>query len=212
MTHKLIAPLTTAALIAAATLATGRPTGAAAAPIAATPAAWTTTATPDAAPAATADTTAAAVQFTAGDLTLTDVTPRLGFAAATDPLSVAGVWQKGITHLAADRDLTAKVTDFQGLDTDRWTLNVTAGGWQQADSGTAAGAAVLNANAHLSVALGDGLVDLQDGVQLGGGATGVTAIAATTVYLDVPAGTAVKAGSYTNVLDWTLAAGPANPA
>ncbi|WP_461225479.1 hypothetical protein [Lacticaseibacillus suihuaensis] len=152
--------------------------------------------------AETTGTTTGTINFKAGDLSLTNVTAKANFGS---DLTVAGVWTEGFNG-AADNKLTATVTDFQGLDNDNWMLSVKAAGWQASTDGSAAGAAILNANATLTATQGDTSANLADGFLIASGTTGETTVEDTTVTLAIPANTAIKAGSYTNTLDWNLTA------
>ncbi|WP_262315113.1 hypothetical protein [Lacticaseibacillus parakribbianus] len=156
--------------------------------------------------AETTGTTTGTINFKAGDLSLTNVTETANFGS---DLTVEGVWTKGFNE-AADNTLTATVTDFQGLDNDNWMLSVKAAGWVAGSDGSAAGAAILNANATLTATQGDAQdatsANLADGFLIASGTTGETPVKDTTVTLDIPKETAIKAGSYTNALNWNLTA------
>jgi hypothetical protein len=104
-----------------------------------------------------------------------------------------------------DSNLTASVDDFQGVSdaSDAWTLTATLGKWQAGDGGTAAGAKVLDGaevKANGTTTIGTAAVDYATGAE------GHTDLAEQSISLETTANTFLKAGTYTNQINWQLKA------
>lgn len=152
----------------------------------------------------TAAKTGASISFTPGGLNLTNVVANVVFSKGVG--DIASIWTSGL-NATADENLGATVEDFRGND-DSWTLSVKRSAWKAGAAGDDAGAAVLEANATLKI---DATPITQENssyyTQDIKEKKPVTEIAAKSLGLTTPEKTAVKQGTYSTTLNWTLAAG-----
>ncbi|AOT56254.1 hypothetical protein [Weissella soli] len=148
--------------------------------------------------------TATDVTFTAGSLSLTGVTTSATFDATTDALSAGTIYTGGLDATSTTK-LGAKVTDLTA-STSGWTLTLAKSAWTAGTGGTTAGVTVLDNNAKILVNSKE-LTTAGTTIQTGDGNTVETTMADLPLEITLPTGTAIKAGSYTNTLNWSLAAG-----
>lgn len=143
-------------------------------------------------------TTTGNISFSGGTLSLYNVTDSA--VLSKEGLKVSDVYTKGVQ---ASAPLTASVDDFLGDGKD-WSLKLAQSGWKAGSDGSAATATVLDGGT-LSVTPDKGTKQslTTAPVEYGKGSTGTVTLPGT-LNFDLPAGTAVQTGSYTNTLTWTL--------
>lgn len=144
--------------------------------------------------------TKASVEVVAGDLSAS------GFSdLVLGQINVGKVWEAN-TVATETPSITPSVKNFQGNSEAEWNISVAATGWESKnDSNVDA----FNAS-NLKATVDDGsVIDINNAPQVlyskidseGGERSLPTA----TFSLEIPKGTDVKAGSYTNTLTWSIA-------